>query len=636
MPDEAAFQPIGHIVTRNPGDEMSPYHRRGRGQARPAGCLDNRLHIVPGCIPSVIDAVHHGLRRGAWFASGMLLAAVLVAPSSAAENARTIALQDVTDSAGIAFRHDNGGLGDWQYTEIVGGGCGILDFDNDGRQDLVFVQSGALPVQPADANPPERSASGGSRLFRNVTPRGDSLVRFEDVTENAGFKAMGYGMGLATGDFTGNGYSDLYITNYGPNTLWRNNGDETFTDVTERAGVGDPSWSTSAGAVDVDRDGNLDLYVVNYVEYDPRVNPKCYAASTRRDYCGPAVFEPAADTLYLGNGRGGFEDASTLLAGSDPLRGLGVVAADLSGDRRQDIYVANDGDPNLFWRNQGNGRLRDVAWPSGTAVNRDGRMEAGMGVDAADLDGDGALDLVVTHLTGESNTYYRNLGGGLFEDDTGTMSLAAASLPYTGFGIGTADFDLDGWLDLFVVNGAVRVIESQREAGVQYPLREPDQIFRNNGGNGFEDVTARLSDALGPPAVGRGAAFGDLNNDGLMDALVCNSHDRPRLYLNRSAGEHRWLGVRATTGDPARDALGATTAIVDNGNPRLLRRVATDGGYLSAHDPRVVFGLGDDRREHHDVLVDWPDGQRERFTDIPANRYSTLHQGGGTVWKDTE
>lgn len=584
------------------------------------------------------DAAHQSLPNNVRYIFGLLTASVLIASSAAeaSENTGAITLEDVTEPAGIVFQHDNGRQGDWQYTEIVGGGCGILDFDDDGRQDLIFVQSGAIPTQPADADAPDRSASGGSRLYRNVTPRGEDGVRFQDITEAAGLNAFGYGMGVAAGDLTGDGRVDLYITNYGPNTLWRNNGDGTFTDITTRAGVGDPAWSTSASVVDIDQDGDLDLYVANYVQYDPRVNPKCYAASTRRDYCGPAVFAPAPDTLYLGDGRGGFEDGSDNLAGGEPLRGMGVITADFDGDRRTDIYVANDGDPNLLWRNRGDGHFNESAWPSGTAVNRDGRMEAGMGVEAADLDGDGMLDLFVTHLTGESNTYYRNLGGGLFEDGTAAVSLGAPSLPYTGFGVGAADFDLDGWLDVFVANGAVRVIESQREAGIRYPLREPDQVFRNRQGTDFEDVTDRLGESLGPPAVGRGTAFGDLDNDGLMDVLVCNNHDRPRLYLNRSTREHRWLGVRATTGNPARDALGATAAIVDDNHPRLMRRVATDGGYLSAHDPRVVFGLGDDAREHHDVLITWPDGGRERFTDVPVDTYTNLHQGDGSSWHDTE
>lgn len=565
------------------------------------------------------------------------LAAILAATSAtaAAEPAGSVALEDVTDSAGIAFRHDNGRKGNWEYPEIVGGGCGMLDYDDDGFQDLIFVQSGALPNQPADAAPPDRS-SGGSRLYRNMTGGRDAAVTFEDVTESAGLAALGYGIGVATGDFNGDGRVDLYLTNYGANSLWGNNGDGTFSDITAQAGVGDPRWSTSASASDFDQDGDLDLYVVNYVHYDPRVNPKCYAPSTRRDYCGPAVFDPAPDSLYLGDGEGGFEDASARLQGGAALRGLGVVSGDFDDDGRPDIYVANDGDPNLMWRNQGGGGFREVAWPSGTAVNRDGRMEAGMGVQAADFDGDGALDLFLSHLASESNTYYRNQGGGLFEDATAAMGLGAPSLTHTGFGAGTVDFDLDGWLDLFVTNGAVRVIESQREAGLDYPLRESDLVFRNRGGRGFENITARLTESLGPPAVGRGAAFGDVNNDGLEDVLVCNSHAPPRLLLNRSDTGHRWLGVRVTTGEPARDALGATVAVVDDGAPGLLRRVATDGSYLSAADPRVVVGLGDDSRTRRDVLVTWADGQRERFNDIATNTYTTLHRGDGEAWQPND
>lgn len=565
----------------------------------------------------------------------VLVFAVSASPGEARAQAGDIALTDITEAAGITYRHDNGRQGDWQYPEIVGGGCGMLDFDSDGRLDLVFIQSGAVPRNPADADAPDRSG-GGSRLYRNVTPEGDGAVRFVDVTTDAGLEAHGYGMGVATGDFTGDGHVDLYITNFGPNTLWRNDGNGGLTDITAEAGVGDPGFSTSAAAGDVDRDGDLDLYVVNYVAYDPAVNPECYAPSTRRDYCGPAVFAPEADTLYLNEGGGRFREAGDRLDGGDPKRGLGVVIADLDGDHWPDIYVANDGDANLFWRNRGGGRFEEYAWPSGLAVNRDGQMEAGMGVAAADFDGDGRLDLFLTHLTGESNTLYRNRGEALFEDETAALGLAAPSLPHTGFGTGAADLDLDGWPDLFVANGAVRVIETRRGEDPAYPLQEPDLVFRNRGGEGFENVTGPLREALGPPAVGRGAAFGDVNNDGRPDLLVCNSHDAPRLYRNDGARGRAWLGARLTTGDPPRDAIGAIAAILRDGEPGPLRRVATDGSYLSASDPRVVFGLGDDAAEELDLLVTWPDGSRERFPAVPTNAYTTLQQGEGEAPGNTE
>lgn len=567
--------------------------------------------------------------------AGTWLALAVLWPAQSAL-ASGIALEDVTRAAGITFRHDNGRQGDWHYPEIVGGGCGMLDYDGDGRQDLVFIQSGALPREPGAVNPPDRTVDGGSRLYRNITDQGSSQVRFRDVTEDAELTTTGYGLGVGTGDLTGNGHADLYITNFGPNTLWRNNGDGTFTDITDSTGAGDTRFSTSAAVADVNRDGHLDLYVVNYVDYDPGVNPKCYAPSTRRDYCGPAVFPPQSDALYLGNGGGEFRDVSASLRDGTPRRGLGVVVADFDDDTLPDIYVANDGEANLMWRSQGQGRFREHAWPSGTAVNRDGQMEAGMGVEAADLDGDGALDLFLSHLTGESNTYYRNLGGGLFEDDTAAMGLGAASLPYTGFGAGAVDLDLDGRLDLFVANGAVRVIESQRQDNVDYPLREPDLVFHNRGGNGFRDISADLRESLGPPSVGRGVAFGDVNNDGREDILVCNSNGPPRLYLNRGGAGRHWLGIRATTGQPPRDALGAAVAVLEHDKPRRLRRIASDGSYLSASDPRAIIGLGDDDRTHRDILVTWPDGSRERFAGVPTNTYTTTQQGEGEIWYETD
>lgn len=562
-------------------------------------------------------------RTHRWFP--LFILSSLMVTAHAAEDP-PIGFEDVTDTAGITFRHDNGMQGDWQYPEIVGGGCGLVDIDEDGRLDIVFVQSGALPVDPADADPPDRSASGGSRLYRNISE--DGTVRFEDVTDESGLRAYGHGMGVATGDLTGDGRMDLYITNFGPNSLWRNDGGGRFTDITAEAGVGDPAWGTSASVADINGDGHLDIYVANYVDYDPQVNPHCFAPSTRRDYCGPAVFEPARDTLYLNDGKGRFTDATDALAGGEPQRGLGVVVSDFDQDGRADIYVANDGDPNLLWRNQGEGRFSEFAWPSGTAVNRSGQMEAGMGVDAGDADNDGTMDLFLTHLSGESNTLYRNIGNGLFEDRSADSGLAVPSLPYTGFGTGWMDLDLDGWLDVFIVNGGVRVIEAQRDLGVAFPLQQTPLVFRNRGEGRFEDISATLADALGPATVGRGLAQGDVDNDGRVDVLLCSGNGDPRLLINRSTG-NPWLGVRATTGEPARDALGATVALLAEGKPALWRRVATDGSYLSARDPRAVFGLGARDGDRHDILVTWADGRVERFAAVETGRYTTLHQGRG-------
>ncbi len=550
--------------------------------------------------------------------------------------AGTIEFEDISASAGLDFIHDNGRQGDWQYPEILGGGCGLVDLDQDGWLDLVLIQSGPLPRRARDRDPPERESAGGSRLYLNRGLSGPdheskvSNLRFEDITEASGLRAFGYGMGLASGDLSGNGFPDLYITNYGPNQLWQNNGDGTFSDITTTSSTGDPGFSASASVADLNGDGRLDLFVVNYVQHDPENNPTCMASTTRRDYCGPAVFPAAHDRLFINQDGKRFVDRSDqALTDKLPLRGLGVVVADLDQDGLPDIFVANDGDANQFWKNLGNGRFSEQALVSGTAVNRHGQMEAGMGIGLADYNDDDRWDLFLSHLDGESNTLYRNLGEGLFVDDTAAAGLLLPSLPFTGFGTAFADFDLDGNLDLFVANGAVRVEEVQRASGIDYPLKQADLVFRNLNGRRFIDVTPDAGPPLKHQSVGRGAAFGDLDNDGRTDILLCDNHGPARLLINRTGAGHDWLGLRLLTGEPARDALVAKVGLIRQGKPFRWRRAASDGSYLVANDPRVLFGLGSADSPPQSVEVQWPDGATERFLDLMANRYHSLKQGQG-------
>jgi hypothetical protein len=547
--------------------------------------------------------------------------------------AGAIRFEDISAAAGLDFAHDNGRQGEWQYPEILGGGCGLVDLDQDGWLDLVLIQSGPLPREREDQSPPDRSAQGGSRILLNQGPdRADASgsPQFQDITESAGLRALGYGMGIAAGDLTGNGYPDLYITNYGPNQLWRNNGDGSFTDITESSGTGDTGFGVSASIADFNGDGRLDLFVVNYVDHDPENNPSCLASTTRRDYCGPAVFPAQKDQLFINRGDGRFDNVtSTALIEHQAKPGLGVVSLDMNGDGRMDIFVANDGTANQYWQNLGDGRFEEQGLVSGTAVNRHGQMEAGMGVAVADYDRDGRFDLFLTHLDGESNTLYRNLGDGLFVDGTAGAGLAAPSLPYTGFGTVFADFDHDGFEDLFIANGAVRVEEAQRAAGSDYPLQQTDLLFRNRDGQRFDNVTATAGPAFSTPAVGRGAALGDVDNDGRQDLLLCDNHGAARLLMNRSASGYRWLGLRLMSGAPGRDAIGAVVDLLNaQGQAVQRRRVATDGSYLNSNDPRIVFGLGSDRARHR-VRVRWPDGKVERFGELTDSGYRTLRQGQG-------
>ncbi|MEE8463729.1 MAG: VCBS repeat-containing protein, partial [Gammaproteobacteria bacterium] len=400
-------------------------------------------------------------------------------------------LVDITADSGLDFVHFNGMSGELYYAEMMGSGAALFDYDNDGDLDIYLVQGAMLGADKkisAATFPPQHELPLTDRLYRNDSGDGGSdRLRFTDVTKQAGIFAPAYGMGVATGDFDNDGYVDLYISNFGPNQLLRNNGDGTFSDVTAAAGVGDPAWSVSSSFVDYDGDGLLDIYVGNYVDYTIAGNKPCRSTTSARDYCSPKVYRPQNDTLYRNLGDGRFADVSRA-AGIHAISGgaLGVVAADFNGDLAIDIYVANDGVPNQLWINDGEGRFHDEAYLSGVAVNMDGAPEASMGVAAADFDGDGDLDLLMTHLARETNTLYVNDGGGWFEDRTATAGLAGASFAYTGFGTVWFDYDNDGWLDLFVANGAVTRKQELVDRGDPYPLGQANQLFVNLGNARFK------------------------------------------------------------------------------------------------------------------------------------------------------
>ncbi|HEX9733159.1 MAG TPA: CRTAC1 family protein [Thermoanaerobaculia bacterium] len=530
---------------------------------------------------------------------------------------------DVAEATGLDFVHWNGMTGELYFVEMTGQGGAFLDYDGDGDLDVYLVQGAPLPGKPLAAFPgpgPPRD-----RLFRNDLDKGKGLA-FVDVTAESGLDATGYGMGVAVGDVDNDGHVDLYVTNYGPNQLWRNRGDGTFEDVTAKSGTDDPRWSTSAAFFDFDADGWLDLYVVNYVDYRVEDKVVCYATSSRRDYCGPSSFQPVADKLLRNRGDGTFEEVTLrLLLGYRPGPGLGVVSGDFNGDRRLDLYVANDGAVNQLWLQTADAAFRDEALMAGVAVNRSGQSEASMGVDAGDGDGDGDLDLVLAHLMGETNTLYLNDGGALFTDRSVESGIASPSFGFTAFGAGWIDYDNDGWLDLLTVNGAVKILEELARQGDPYPLGQANQLFRNLGGR-FEDVTARAGEAFARAEVSRGAAFGDVDDDGDVDVLVTNSNGRARLLVNQTGQDNPWVGLRLTDG--RRDQLGATVRVERPGPPVLARRARTDGGYCSAHDPRVLIGLGA-AAGPVTVRVDWPGGASEKWQKIPIDRYTTLRRGAG-------
>lgn len=542
---------------------------------------------------------------------------------------------DRAKEAGIDFVHFNGMSGELYISEIMGAGGALFDFDNDGDLDVYLVQGQMLgPGKTLDDAlfAPKAPVPLTDRLYRNdlvVRADGTRSLRFTDITKGSGLAGRSYGMGVAAGDFDNDGRVDLYRTALGPNQLFRNTGNGTFEDVSGRTGTSDPRWSVSASFVDIDRDGWLDLYVGNYLDHSVDERIRCYTRTGKRDYCGPRSYMPVPDRLYRNRGDGTFADVTAQAqVAREYGPALGVVAADFNADGWADIYVANDGEPNLLWINQQNGRFRNTALLAGAALNSLGSAEGSMGVDAGDFDNDGDEDLFVTNLPGETNTLYVNDGSAFFEDRTASVGLAVPSLPYTGFGTAWFDFDNDGWLDLLVANGAVRILEGLARATDPFPLHERNQLFRNLGTGRFQEVTTRAGAVFALSEVSRGAAFGDVDNDGDIDVLVTNNNGPARLLINHVGQRNRWVGLRLVGGPGPRDMLGARVGLFRDKGPPLWRRARADGSYASANDPRVLVGLGEATTVSR-IRVVWPSGRVEDWTDIAVGRWITLKEGSG-------
>jgi hypothetical protein len=542
---------------------------------------------------------------------------------------------DRAAETGLDFVHFNGMSGSQYYAEHMGPGVALFDYDNDGDLDVFIVQGQMLGNKPVSQAlfAPRGPLPLKGRLYRNdldVHADGTRTLRFTDVTEASGINATAYGMGVATGDYNNDGCVDLYVTTLGRNQLFRNNCDGTFTDVSRQSGTDDPGWSSSAAFVDYDRDGWLDLFVGHYLAYSPETNIRCYGVNGRPDYCPPHVYTAQPSHLFHNNRDGTFTDV-TAAAGMSTEFGpaLGVSTADFNGDGWIDIYVTNDGQQNQMWINQHDGTFKNTGLFSGTALSAEGQAKSSMGVDAGDFDNDGDEDLFVTELTGQGSELYVNDGSGIFVEQGARSGLRFASLPYTGFGTAWFDFDNDGWLDILTVNGAVTSIEELVRAKDPFPLRQRKQLFRNVGGGQFEDVTKSAGAVFQQATVGRGAAFGDIDNDGDIDVVVANDNGPAQLLINEIGNHNRWVGFRLAGGASLRDMLGARVEIVRADGSVLWRRARADGSYASANDPRVLVGLAQSDRISRARVI-WPDGRVEEWADVPVNRYTTLKEGGGS------
>ena len=519
--------------------------------------------------------------------------------------------------SGITWKHAAGKSPQKYLPETTGAGCAFFDFDNDGWMDIYLVNSGQCDF--FNPNPPLRNA-----LYRN-----NRDGTFTDVTMKAGVAAGGYGQGVAVGDYDGDGFSDLYVTQYGKSILYHNNGDGTFTDVTEKAGVAAPGWSSSAVWFDYDNDGRLDLFVCRFVDFDKSKSLPC-AAGDSPGYCIPRLYKAMPSWLFHNNGDGTFADVSKSSGIGNHLgKAWGVVATDINNDGLMDLFVANDTVQNFLYINRGGGKFDEIGAQAGVAYSEFGRPRSGMGLDSADFNEDGWMDLFVANIDHEMYSLYQNNGDETFDDRAGAAGIAAATRLMSGWGLKFFDYDNDGDLDLLLCNGNPDDLIQVLRKDVSY--QEPMLLFHGNGKT-FQNVTADSGPVFSRPLSARGMAIGDFNNDGAVDVLVSVNDGAPLLLRNNAAKKNHWLGINLVGTKANRDAIGARITY-QSGDLKRHRMKVGGGSYLSSHDPRMVLGLGD-RTKIDWLEIKWPlpSGATERFTDLPIDRYVTIVEGSGK-WK---
>ncbi len=522
------------------------------------------------------------------------------------------------DVSGIHWVHSSGKSVERYLPETTGAGCAFVDYDNDGWMDIYLVNSGRCDF--FDPNPPLHNA-----LYRN-----NRDGTFTEVTKEAGVPGGGYGQGIAVGDYDGDGFPDLYVTQYGRSILYHNNGDGTFTDVTEKAGVVAPGWSSSAVWFDYDNDGRLDLFVCQFVEFSKAKNKDCRTGEdAKRGYCIPHVYRPTSSRLFHNNGDGTFSDVSKSSGIADHAgKAWGVVATDINNDGLMDLFVANDTVANFLFVNRGDGKFEEIGEPAGVAYSVEGRPRSGMGVDSADFDQDGWMDLFVANVDREMYSLYRNNHDESFDDHAGVTGIAAATQLMSGWGLKFLDFDNDGELDLFLANGNPDDLIEQIHPQVKY--QEPLLLFRNTK-KGFQNVSPESGPAFAKPLSARGMAVGDFDNNGALDILVSVNDGAPVFLRNNVGAQNHWLGVKLVGKKSNPDAIGARLTYQAQALKRSRMKVG-GGSYLSSHDPRIVLGIGQ-RKKIDWIEVKWPRPVGvERFTDLPIDQYITIVEGEGK-WK---
>ncbi len=567
------------------------------------------LGVICGMLLALGIAISAGVHSSAF-----------AAPAPAAQESRIpVRYIDVRESAKITFQQDSTQTEEKYYLETMGTGVGWIDYDQDGLMDLFFVQSGAT-----DAYKPQHPLR--SALYHN---NGDGT--FTDVTEKAGVGGEGhYGQGVAVGDFDNDGFPDLYVTGYGRAILYHNNGNGTFTDVTAKAGLADEGqWSTSAGWFDYDKDGWLDLVVTNYIDWTPKNNLWCGERRPGyRSYCHPGNYKGERIKLYRNNHDGTFTDASDSSGvGKPEAKGMGVVLADFNNDGWPDIAIANDSWPNFLFINKHNGTFEDVSLVSGLAASEDGRYEAGMGIDAADVDGDGWMDVYITHLDFELNRLYRNSQDGSFTDETFRSGIGNKAVLMSGVAMKFLDYDNDGWNDILQANGSMLDNVALYHNEVSY--KEPLLMYRNLGKGQFEKVSESLGPDFMRPIVGRGLATADYDNDGDIDIVTNNRGDYPSLLRNDGGNANHWLTVQLIGIKSNRDGTGASLKLTSEGFVHI-EQAKGGGSYMSASDPRIHFGLGK-RTKIESLEITWPSGQVDRLTNLSPDQIVAVKEGAGIV-----